>query len=203
VESKDLQLRDRTALQTISETSLSPAEIIRLDKMLLRTAVYCPNQELSKETLNEFRNAFKDLALLHGADAVESALRELKLTSKFFPHPAEINDVIVAAKELEISKGRWERQREHMRRAQEREREERATTEYVDMNGILKEFYENKGVQAKSPFVAPAPKSSNPLDDVMASLSRGLEAGQPYEPSVVEQILAWREAKRGKSEGNS
>jgi hypothetical protein len=162
--------------------------------MLIRTVAYYPNQEIAPETVEEFRNAFAELALLHGVDEVEGALRKLRLTSKFFPHPAEINDVIVSAKELEQAKGRWERQEVYMREKEARERIEREETEYVDMGAIVKEFYEKKGVMEQAP-VASTGGFTDPQDRVMASFSRGLEDGKQYEPSVVEQIMAWRKAK--------
>jgi len=81
---------------------------------------------------------------LHGVDAVEAALRELKLRSSYFPHPAEIHELIEAQEELEHAKGRWERQEAYMRDKEARERAERVNAEYVDMGVIVKEFYEKK-----------------------------------------------------------
>lgn len=195
MENNRLPSNASTALETTSKKCLSPAETMHLDKLMLRTSVYYPSQELSKETLHEFRDAYQVMALRHGVESVEAALRELRLTSKFFPHPAEINDVIIAAKELEQAKGRWARQETYMREKAERERVERETSEYVDMSSIVKEFYEKKGVMERPEPIASTEGFTDPHDRVMASFSRGLEDGKQYEPAIVEQIIAWRKAK--------
>lgn len=197
MENQALQLNARTALSTTSGKSLTPAEITQLDKIIVRTALSYPSQALSKETLNEFRDAFKDLATLYGTEAVEAALRELRLTTKFFPHPAEITEVIEAQKEEAATKGRWERQEVYMREKDAREKEERANAEFVDMNSIANEFFEKNGVMERAVPVATTEGFTDPNDRVMAAFSRGLSEGKQYEDSVVEQVMAWRQS-RGK-----
>lgn len=196
MESRGLQLRDKTERSITLKTQWSQAETIRLDTLLLKTSVYYPNQELSAETLSEFRDAFKNLASLHGIEALESALRKLKLVSKFFPHPAEINDAIVAEKELAGAKGRWDRQEKYMREKADLERIERENTEYVDMQGVVTEFYAKKSMVTGTPPPPAGTEYCDPSDRVMASFSEGLEAGKQYEPKVVEQIMSWRAAKQ-------
>jgi hypothetical protein len=183
-----------TAISKHTSKSLSQAEIIRLDRLMLKTIVYYPNQEIAVETQTEFRAAFESMAVLYGIDLLETAVQKTRLTHKFFPHPAEINEAILEAQELERAKGRWERQEDYMRKKAAREQEEAASTEYVDMGAIVKAFYEKKGVVEvkREPVAQTFP---DPHDRVMASFSLGLTEGKEYEPKVVEEIMAWRQAK--------
>lgn len=108
------KLTDRAGREDLTETSkrlskqLKQAEIMRLDALMLRTVAYYPNQEMSPETFTEFREAFKQMALLHGVGAVENAVIGTRLRSKFFPHPAEVNEII----EEQIDIERHERSRQ-------------------------------------------------------------------------------------------
>lgn len=91
---KARQSNDKPETSTHLSRQWTIAETTRLDVMMARTAAYYPNQELSKETYREYREVLKEIGTRHGLDAVGEALKTLRITSKFFPHPAEVNEQI-------------------------------------------------------------------------------------------------------------
>jgi hypothetical protein len=161
--------------------------------LLAKTAASYPSQELSLETFGEFRDAWKELAALHGISAVESALRTLRLTSRFFPHPAEISEIIAAAKEKERAAQRAKRDRERLEQYERDEQHRREhPEEYESMGAIVGEFYRKCGQREASTLPANDGHFTDPHDRIMAALSRGMYAGKEYEPAIVEQVTAWR-----------
>ncbi len=68
-----------------------------------QTKVSYPNQEIPPETVEMWFPAWMTLALGFGMPALEAALRGHMLSSRFFPHPAELRERLEAMRPAQAS----------------------------------------------------------------------------------------------------
>lgn len=131
-----------------SRLSRQQSTIIRLDSLMRSALNYYPGQDLSAETISEYRQALLELMEMHGPEKVERAMSSLRLTSRFFPHPAEVNEKIQQSAAAEADKGRWERQEQYMQEVENLRRREHekimAEGGYVSMAEVAKDFYDRR-----------------------------------------------------------
>jgi len=178
---------------TRTSRSLSKAEITLLDSLILRTQAYHPSQELSANTLREYRLAFQEMAAIHGTQLVEEALALIRLESRFFPHPAEIN---LRIKQIQEERAAEQKRYRAALAAQKRVEEEQehqraiAAGEYADIAEIVEDFYRRRG-QKPIEELPPPEDPASAIDRVMAQFSQGLARGEQYEPALVKQVREW------------
>lgn len=135
-----------TGMQLHSPACLSQAETTQLDRLIFRTMAYYPNQEMAKETVEEYRLELKGIAVDYSFVEVEQAVSTLRRTSEFFPHPAKVNQAIVERrqKQKEAERREWEAgaAERQWRESQPKAGEEPG--EYCTMAEIYAEFKERK-----------------------------------------------------------
>lgn len=129
---------------------------------------------------------------------MEAALAKIRLESKFFPHPAEIN---LRIKQIEEERKTEQKQYQQalaaQRRVEQEKEHERALSagEYTNFTEIMDCFYRKRG-QPPAEELPPAEDPRNAMDRVMATFSKGLASGREYEPAVVEQVREWERLGR-------
>lgn len=89
-------LRQTNASQLASLQRAQPlneAQIVQVGELMANMMAGYPHQalEMSAEV---FQLAFEDLAKIFGVQQLETALRTLLTTQKFFPHPSEVREVL-------------------------------------------------------------------------------------------------------------
>jgi hypothetical protein len=94
--SRVLQAPETNALAKQSTQSLNATQLKQLGELMKQTKQSFPNQEIPRETLDMWFPAWMTLATAYGMAAVERALREHMLASRFFPQPAELRERLEA-----------------------------------------------------------------------------------------------------------
>lgn len=95
---KAQQSEGSTADLTTSARSLKPAEITQLDQMLAGMVAYYPHQEIPHETMIQYREEFKLMAVKHGLASLRDAWLTIRRRAgqTFFPHPSQVQEELDA-----------------------------------------------------------------------------------------------------------
>jgi hypothetical protein len=79
---------------SVKPSSVSNESTRQVSILLEQMAAGFPSQEVPPETAEMWTMAFGDLAVEYGVEQVRKALRVLVTRQKFFPHPAEVAEVL-------------------------------------------------------------------------------------------------------------
>lgn len=96
---KARQSAESGALALPGMQRLTRDSMVQLGTMLRQMSAAFPHQEYDGETTKVFLMTFEDLALEFGVPNLEQALRRFLSRQKFFPHPAEVREVLEEMKQ--------------------------------------------------------------------------------------------------------
>jgi hypothetical protein len=109
---------------------------------------------MSTETFQEYRSVLRQIGSKYGIQRVENAMNALQLTSKYFPHPSEINESIQERIAIEQAEEIPRRQAEHAQWKQEQEarQHEKIMAEggYCSMADVVGDYYRLKAAKAEA-----------------------------------------------------